>query len=247
MTLSGELCSHRVAACHRQQVVAPPKLTWIALFHCLRVIPFLSCFMVLVQECDGGPCSRMWRWFLLNNVTVVLAQECDIGSCSRMWRWFLLKNVTVVLAQECDGGSCSRMWQSFYCMGKQAEVPGIPLTPHLKNWTAGQTNRVYPQIVQRMVTAYSGLARTIYIRCIHGVFGRGITKYTVIYGGYTRLWPTLHIPCHTIRGLYPQSIRKQVNASRFVGAAAMVPLACVRKRSWHRDQVSNANDFPHPT
>ena len=87
----------------------------------------------------------------------------------------------------------------------------------------------------------------IYIRCIYGILGRGITKYTVIYGGYTRLWPTLHIPCHTIRGLYPQSIRKQVNASRFVGAAAMVPLACVRKRSWHRDQVSNANDFPHPT
>ena len=193
MTLSGELCSHRVAACHRQQVVAPPKLTWIALFHCLRVIPFLSCFMVLVQECDGGPCSRMWRWFLLNNVTVVLAQECDIGSCSRMWRWFLLKNVTVVLAQECDGGSCSRMWQSFYCMGKQAEVPGIPLTPHLKNWTAGQTNRVYPQIVQRMVTAYSGLARTIYIRCIHGIFGREMTKYTVIYGAYVRFWPTLHM------------------------------------------------------
>jgi hypothetical protein len=26
------------------------------------------------------------------------------------------------------------------------------------------------------------LARTIYIRCIYGNFGRGITKYTVIYG-----------------------------------------------------------------
>jgi len=36
-----------------------------------------------------------------------------------------------------------------------------------------------------------GLARTIYIRCIHGVFGREATKYTVIYGvciyGYTVL------------------------------------------------------------
>jgi len=27
----------------------------------------------------------------------------------------------------------------------------------------------------------AGLARTIYILCIYGVFGREITKYTVIY------------------------------------------------------------------
>ena len=26
------------------------------------------------------------------------------------------------------------------------------------------------------------LARTIYVRCIYGTFGREITKYTVIYG-----------------------------------------------------------------
>ena len=38
-----------------------------------------------------------------------------------------------------------------------------------------------------------GLARTIYIRCIYGIFGRGITKYTVIYGVYIRFWPTLHV------------------------------------------------------
>jgi hypothetical protein len=35
------------------------------------------------------------------------------------------------------------------------------------------------------------LARTIYIRCIYGTFGREITKYTVIYGLFIRFWPTL--------------------------------------------------------
>ena len=35
------------------------------------------------------------------------------------------------------------------------------------------------------------LARTIYIRCLYGNFGREITKYTVIYGVYIRFWPTL--------------------------------------------------------
>jgi hypothetical protein len=40
---------------------------------------------------------------------------------------------------------------------------------------------------------YIGLARTIYIRCIYGIFGREITKYTVIYGVNIRFWHTLHI------------------------------------------------------
>ena len=32
---------------------------------------------------------------------------------------------------------------------------------------------------------------TPYIWCIYGMFGRKITKYTVIYGAYIRFWPTL--------------------------------------------------------
>jgi hypothetical protein len=38
-----------------------------------------------------------------------------------------------------------------------------------------------------------GLARTMNIRCIYGIFGREITEYTVIYGVYNRFWPTLLI------------------------------------------------------
>jgi hypothetical protein len=40
---------------------------------------------------------------------------------------------------------------------------------------------------------YVGLARTIYIRCMYGNFGREITKYTVIHGAYVRFRPTLLI------------------------------------------------------
>jgi hypothetical protein len=43
---------------------------------------------------------------------------------------------------------------------------------------------------------FVGLARTIYIQCVYGIFGREITKYTVIYGVFIifiRFWPTLHI------------------------------------------------------
>jgi hypothetical protein len=44
-----------------------------------------------------------------------------------------------------------------------------------------------------IVKTFIGLARTIYIRFIYGIFGREITKYTVIYGVYVRFWPTLDI------------------------------------------------------
>jgi len=43
------------------------------------------------------------------------------------------------------------------------------------------------------VDRYAGLARTIHIRCIHGIFGMEITKYTVTYGVYRRFWPPLQI------------------------------------------------------
>ena len=31
------------------------------------------------------------------------------------------------------------------------------------------------------------------IRCIYGILGREITKYTIIYGVYKRFWPTLYM------------------------------------------------------
>ena len=43
------------------------------------------------------------------------------------------------------------------------------------------------------VYVHVGLARTIYIWCVYGFFGREITRYTVIYGVYIRFWPTLCI------------------------------------------------------
>jgi hypothetical protein len=45
----------------------------------------------------------------------------------------------------------------------------------------------------RFVCHILGLARTVYIRCVYGAFGREITKYTVIYGVHT----VLASPTHT--------------------------------------------------
>jgi hypothetical protein len=52
-----------------------------------------------------------------------------------------------------------------------------------------------------------GLARTIYIRCVYGIFGREFTIYTVIYSVYIRFWPTLHmcVQCATMNMLAPES------------------------------------------
>jgi hypothetical protein len=40
-----------------------------------------------------------------------------------------------------------------------------------------------------------GLAKTIYVRCIYGIFGRETTKDTVVYIAYTPFWPTLYTGC----------------------------------------------------
>ena len=50
---------------------------------------------------------------------------------------------------------------------------------------AGQTQLSYNKELE--------LARTIYMSCIYGSFGRDITKHTVIYGVYIRLWLTLQV------------------------------------------------------
>ena len=51
------------------------------------------------------------------------------------------------------------------------------------------------KLKHNLIGCIIGLARTIYIRCIHSIFDREITKYTVIYGIYTRTWPTLYSTC----------------------------------------------------
>jgi len=50
------------------------------------------------------------------------------------------------------------------------------------------------------VYVYVGLARTIHIRFIFGIFGREFTTYTVIYGAFIQFWfwPALRIHVCTV-------------------------------------------------
>jgi len=59
---------------------------------------------------------------------------------------------------------------------------------------------VYNPIFRHTQAKYIGLARTIYIRLIYAIFGREITKYTVIYGVYIQFWPTLQIYAANTKG-----------------------------------------------
>ena len=70
------------------------------------------------------------------------------------------------------------------------------LAKHVPGWrTAASSLGINTKHVTGYSTAASfvGLARTIFIRCICGIFCREATKYTVIYGVYKRFWPTLVI------------------------------------------------------
>jgi hypothetical protein len=74
--------------------------------------------------------------------------------------------------------------------GQDCFVAELPGDARISNWPAivfAQANTFC------MKTICIGLARTIYIRFKYGIFGREITKYTVIYGVYLGFWPTLHM------------------------------------------------------
>jgi hypothetical protein len=48
----------------------------------------------------------------------------------------------------------------------------------------------------------------IYIRCIYGIIGREITKYTVVYGVNLQFWPTLHIVRYVARHMQDTACSK---------------------------------------
>jgi hypothetical protein len=52
-------------------------------------------------------------------------------------------------------------------------------------WINGPKSQAHHFHCDLLKSTLVGLARTIYIRCIYGMFGREITKYI-------RFWPTLH-------------------------------------------------------
>jgi len=82
---------------------------------------------------------------------------------------------------------------------------------HFLNWTRDQAYQVHKYQVHKEkeeehrqckhyrtqvyipgIQITVGLARTIYIQYIYGIFGRKTTKYTVIYGVYIQFWPALN-------------------------------------------------------
>jgi hypothetical protein len=79
------------------------------------------------------------------------------------------------------------------------------------------------QLLQQLVLS-PGMARTIYIRCTYGIFGREITKNTVIYGVYIRFWPTLAITPWQI-SLAPKPFRPWLH-SRFFSLFLLTQSAC---------------------
>ena len=102
-----------------------------------------------------------------------------------------------------------RQWSSFItlirgkghfvvCLHKCLCVLKLRSSPVVWAWRCCRPRQYFPQAVLHHQHLSIGLARAIYTRCIYGIFGREITKYTVIYGVYTRFWPTLPInPTHS--------------------------------------------------
>jgi hypothetical protein len=94
-------------------------------------------------------------------------------------------------------GAHMRFWPTLVVLSQGWLTFGLLLCVAVMawGWKHGWTSWVEAAFCSSYYTLLSliGLARTIHIRCIYGIFGWEITKCTVIYGVYIQSWPTLVI------------------------------------------------------
>ena len=131
---------------------------------------FLSCFCeylagVLTKRCCNTSFSQ----------TVIMSGIQHWSSSPAHW-WDTTRHFVNMLRRNSDAQEPN------YGQSQRPSCTGVsslsrPLAPHCTH----------------MDPSCLGLARTIYIQCVYGIFGREITKYMVIYGVHTRFWPTLSI------------------------------------------------------
>jgi hypothetical protein len=114
--------------------------------------------------------AHLLEQFTLWSITHPLEHYTPIGALHTYW------SITHPLEHYTPIGALHTYWTRYHW-----PMPIGPLTAEteLLTWSifrVGQ-NHIY----------------TVYIRYFCGIFGREITKYTVIYGVYIRFWPTLSI------------------------------------------------------
>ena len=105
------------------------------------------------------------------------AQPCTCVwcvKCVRVWVWLCV---------------CVRVWVSVYTWVRVCTFAQAHTTNKTQTQTHNHPMRLFWRVFHRCV----GLARTINIRCIYGIFGLRITKYTVYTYVYIRSWPTLQM------------------------------------------------------
>jgi hypothetical protein len=90
------------------------------------------------------------------------------------------------------------------------------LTSRMKSCTCSGATKIRGTLTHSTVCV--GLARILYIWCVYiwcvyiwcvygifGIFGREITKYTVVYGVNVWFWPTLRMCCITLTISYTRT------------------------------------------
>ena len=153
--------------------------TWFLLPTHLHLV--LAPYRLAFYSCSLHACI----WFLLparlhlNLAPYTLAfDSCSRNACI----WFLLPARLHLHLQ-----AAMASWDALPEEQRQARIMQLKLANAMHN------RQVVSEWVSCVVCKCVGLARTIYIRCIYGMYGRGITKYTVIYGAYIWPWPTLQM------------------------------------------------------
>jgi hypothetical protein len=128
-----------------------------------------------------------------------------LSTSSSCWSRMLVVNITAQPNQQrywaaTTQGTCRAGQNHIYIYGVHtAFLAGK--SPNIRSYTvyiysSGQpyiygSGQIHNHVQHLQQWTWLGLARTICIWCTYGIFGREITKFTVIYGVYIQFWPTL--------------------------------------------------------
>jgi hypothetical protein len=149
-------------------------------------------------------CTVQWKHTGVS-ITNGFVQFCS-GSWQSQWQWppelccscllnrprvtvFIVSGFSAVPLFFCDQRLSAHLYTSCTCKHEE--------TCHIlyAGTSLGSSNLLAHHLAfwWHACAKYLGSARTIYIRCKYGIFGKAITKFTVIYGAYIQFWPTLQL------------------------------------------------------
>jgi hypothetical protein len=147
---------------------------------------FINCFYIYVYILIICPCT-LHTSANLRTIVCACSQPCTLRVSVKHKQGTQSCVSSLCTNRACMLKTCRSHMSTKYESCACTSCVSISCTNHVRMHTICG---IYKP-AEHYLGACVGLTRTIYIQCVYGIFGREITKNTVIYGVYMRFWQNL--------------------------------------------------------